>query len=60
VAFENVTFRYKEGQDVLKDFNLRVYPGEHIAFSRADGRRQVHHRQPDLPLLRAERGGAAH
>ncbi len=31
VAFENVTFRYKEGQDVLKDFNLRVYPGEHIA-----------------------------
>jgi len=31
VAFENVTFRYKEGQDVLKDFSLHVYPGEHIA-----------------------------
>ncbi|MFN2283700.1 MAG: ABC transporter ATP-binding protein [Anaerolineae bacterium] len=31
VAFENVTFRYEEGKDVLSDFNLHVDPGEHIA-----------------------------
>ena len=31
VAFEDVTFRYEEGKDVLTDFNLHVEPGEHIA-----------------------------
>jgi ATP-binding cassette subfamily B protein len=31
VAFEDVTFRYEEGKDVLSDFNLHVDPGEHIA-----------------------------
>jgi len=31
VAFEDVTFRYEEGKDVLADFNLHVEPGEHIA-----------------------------
>jgi ATP-binding cassette subfamily B protein len=31
VAFEAVTFRYKEGESVLKDFSLHVRPGEHIA-----------------------------
>ncbi|MGC9393370.1 MAG: ABC transporter ATP-binding protein [Anaerolineae bacterium] len=31
VAFEDVTFRYEEGKDVLTDFNLHVDPGEHIA-----------------------------
>ncbi len=31
VAFEDVTFRYEEGKDVLADFNLHVDPGEHIA-----------------------------
>ncbi len=31
VEFEHVTFRYEEGKDVLRDFNLHVRPGEHIA-----------------------------
>ncbi len=31
VTFEHVTFRYEEGRDVLRDFNLHVRPGEHIA-----------------------------
>jgi len=31
VAFENVTFRYEVGKDVIKDFNLHIYPGEHVA-----------------------------
>lgn len=31
VTFENVTFKYGEGQAVLKDFDLEVRPGEHIA-----------------------------
>jgi len=31
VAFEDVTFRYEEGKDVLTDFDLHVEPGEHIA-----------------------------
>jgi ATP-binding cassette, subfamily B, bacterial len=31
IAFVDVAFRYEEGKDVLRDFNLRVSPGEHIA-----------------------------
>jgi len=31
VTFEDVTFRYEDGKDVLADFNLHVEPGEHIA-----------------------------
>ncbi len=31
VVFDHVTFRYDEETDVLKDFNLHVRPGEHIA-----------------------------
>ncbi|MDD4080377.1 MAG: ABC transporter ATP-binding protein [Eubacteriales bacterium] len=31
ITFENVTFRYKDGEQVLADFNLQVKPGETIA-----------------------------
>ncbi len=31
IVFENVGFHYEEGKDVLRDFNLRVRPGERIA-----------------------------
>ncbi|MDR1531752.1 MAG: ABC transporter ATP-binding protein/permease [Clostridiales bacterium] len=31
VVFENVGFKYKSGERVLEDFNLRVKPGEKIA-----------------------------
>jgi ATP-binding cassette subfamily B protein len=32
IEFRNVGFAYKEGKDVLKDFNLTVKPGQTIAF----------------------------
>ena len=31
VEFRDVTFRYKDGEEVLKNFNLKVQPGETIA-----------------------------
>ncbi len=31
VAFTDVSFRYEVGKDVIKDFNLHIYPGEHVA-----------------------------
>lgn len=31
VAFRDVTFRYKDGEEVLRNFNLKVKPGETIA-----------------------------
>lgn len=31
VSFEDVSFKYKNGQEVLKHFNLQVRPGEKIA-----------------------------
>ena len=31
IEFRNVGFKYKEGEQVLKNFNLRVEPGESIA-----------------------------
>ncbi|MDE6811445.1 MAG: ABC transporter ATP-binding protein/permease, partial [Muribaculaceae bacterium] len=31
IEFRNVTFGYNEGQDVLKDVNLHVHPGETVA-----------------------------
>ncbi len=31
VEFDQVVFRYAEGQNVLEDFSLHVSPGEHIA-----------------------------
>lgn len=31
VEFKDVTFRYKSGEEVLKDFNLTVEPGQNVA-----------------------------
>ncbi len=31
ITFENVTFRYKEGENILEDFNLTIQAGETIA-----------------------------
>ncbi|MHC1695965.1 MAG: ABC transporter ATP-binding protein [Eubacteriales bacterium] len=31
VEFKNVSFKYKDGQTVLKSFNLKIKPGERIA-----------------------------
>ncbi|MFP4321683.1 MAG: ABC transporter ATP-binding protein [Anaerolineales bacterium] len=32
IEFKNVQFAYKPGQPVLQDFNLRIAPGESVAF----------------------------
>ncbi len=38
LTFENITFRYdREEPDVIKDFNLRVGPGERVALMGATG-----------------------
>jgi len=38
IAFDGVTFRYDpEGPDVLKNFHLRIGPGEHVAVMGATG-----------------------
>jgi ATP-binding cassette subfamily B protein len=37
IAFENVSFRYNEGEPVLKDVSFRVHPGERIALVGATG-----------------------
>ncbi|MGP1521591.1 MAG: ABC transporter ATP-binding protein [Treponema sp.] len=37
VEFKNVSFQYKEGEPVLKDFNLKVKQGETIALVGATG-----------------------
>lgn len=37
INFENVTFGYKEGEDVLKNINLSVTPGQTIAIVGATG-----------------------
>ncbi len=31
VTFENVSFKYKDGEEVLKDFSLHIKPGENVA-----------------------------
>ncbi len=31
IVFENVSFHYKQGEEVLKDFNLAISPGENLA-----------------------------
>ncbi len=32
IEFQNVSFYYKEGEDVIKDLSFLVKPGEHVAF----------------------------
>ena len=57
IAFENVTFRYGEGERVIDDLSLSIRPGREGGAGRPVGRRQVDARQPAPALLRA-RGGA--
>lgn len=37
VAFENVSFHYSDGPDVLKDINLEIRPGERVALLGPNG-----------------------
>lgn len=37
ISFENITFSYKKGEPVLKDFNLEIKPGEKVALVGATG-----------------------
>ena len=32
IEFKNVTFRYKESKEIFKNFNLKINPGETVAF----------------------------
>lgn len=37
VRFEGVSFSYEPGQDVLKDMDFEVYPGQHVALVGSSG-----------------------
>lgn len=37
IHFDNVSFSYRDGAEVLKDFTLHVKPGEHVAIVGASG-----------------------
>ena len=58
VEFRDVTFAYKTGETVLRDFNLKVEPGQTIALVGETGAGKSTHRQPGVPFLRADRGPA--
>ena len=60
VEFRDVTFAYKTGETVLRDFNLKVEPGQTIALVGETGAGKKHHRQPGVPFLRADRGPGTH
>jgi len=32
IEFKNVSFSYKEGEQILKNLSFMIYPGEHVAF----------------------------
>ncbi len=55
IELKDVCFAYDDGRPVLDHVNLRSRAGETIAIVGADRRRQEHARQPDLPVLRADR-----
>ena len=60
IEFDHVDFYYEADKPVLTDFSLNVQRGRDDRAGRADRRRQVHHREPGLPVLRAEGGRPAH
>ena len=60
IEFDHVDFCYDDGKPVLTDFSLQVKQGETIALVGADRRRQVDHREPAVPLLRAEERADPH
>ncbi len=37
ISFENIVFSYKQGEPVLKDFNLEIKPGQKVALVGATG-----------------------
>ena len=69
IAFEDVSFSYGDGTEVLDHVSLHIAPGETVALvgesgggkttmchvGRRVGRRKDHHVPPDSPLLRCER-----
>ena len=54
IEFRGVTFAYKEGQPVLRDFNLAVQAGQNIALVGPTGGGKSTIVAPALPVLRAD------
>ena len=42
IKLENVSFKYKNGKDILKDINLEIHEGEFISIIGKNGSRQIH------------------
>lgn len=43
IKLENVNFRYKNGEDILKDINLEINEGEFISIIGKNGSREVYY-----------------
>ena len=54
----DVTFAYKTGETVLRDFNLKVEPGQTIALVGETGAGKKHHRQLVCRFYEPTAGGA--
>ena len=55
IVFDHVSFGYDPDRPVLFDVDLRIAPGETVAFVGPDGSRQVDAGQAGDPLLRPDR-----
>ena len=51
VEFRHVDFRYKEGEQVLTDFNLKINAGGNRRAGRPHGGGKIHGGESDLPVL---------
>ena len=51
VEYDNVTFAYEEGHNILENVSFKVKPGQSIALVGTDRRGKEHYRQYSLPLL---------
>ena len=56
VSFNDVTFAYEEGVNVLEHVSFDVKPRREHSACRTHGRRQIHHSLADIPLLRHQQG----
>ena len=43
IKLENVSFKYKNGEDVLKEINLEIKEGEFISIIGKNGSRKVYY-----------------
>lgn len=43
IKLQDVSFKYKNGKDVLKDINLEINEGEFISIIGKNGSRKIYH-----------------